>query len=184
MKVKDIILSCLFTVLMMVSVVCSAQISVEDLNIGGIYYGMPMEDVVSQYGQPAEVIQETPKSVKYRFKLNESDVFVSFDKNALVKDVSVSNSGVSTVAGAMVGMSVEDVISIYGTPTTDEVLPIGYGEGISNARFLTYACNEKEIPFPYGVMKRVSFLRFRVSSDNIISSMVFYTDERYIENPQ
>lgn len=112
--------------LLAMSVTCYAKITVEDLNIGGIYYGQPASDVVKKLGNPTRMQVTPPAGSSPVFKLGNSEVLVKYVWNKdiqLVWGVSIlSGNGASTAAGIGIGSNYEDVIKAYGKADYDSVL--------------------------------------------------------------
>ena len=118
MGIKKVFMSVLLLGILMLSGICYAEIKESDLNIGGIYCGQPIGDVIAKYGQPVEKRPGAPKGMIYTFISNGQKIRVS-DKGE-VSGVSVSGNGdIATKAGIKVGSTLEDVVKIYGTPSYD-----------------------------------------------------------------
>ena len=49
---RKFLVAMLMSMMVMVCGVCSAQITEADLNIGGIYYGQSINEIVEKYGDP------------------------------------------------------------------------------------------------------------------------------------
>lgn len=117
MGIKKTVLA-VVAMLVMMTATCFAQITEEDLNIGGIYYGQPMEEVVAKYGEPVRKEPRAPKGYDPVFIVNGSEMVIRFFEEKVV----FASGKLKTPAGIMAGASVNDIISIYGKPDSfDEI---------------------------------------------------------------
>ena len=89
-------------------------ISQDDISLGGIYLGMPYEDVIDQYGPPT-------REEKGGYQLLRKVIFYgdSIEIGFLGKKVryvtSMMNNGWHTPAGIHAGMNLSEAIDVYGT---------------------------------------------------------------------
>ena len=123
---KRVLMALLFAVAMMASITCYAQITVADLNIGGIYYGMPYSDVTEKLGQPIRMEKTPPAGSAPVFKCGNAEILVHYNHSSQkVNGVSVlSGDGISTAVGIGAGVSTyEDIINGYGQPDVDYKYP-------------------------------------------------------------
>lgn len=121
---KRILMAVLFAVAMMASITCYAQITVADLNIGGIYLGMSEAEVIEKLGQPIRRIKQAPAGgTAPVFKCGNAELVICCNSTAPVESVDLlSGDGVYTAAGIGVGSSYEDVIKTYGQASHDTIL--------------------------------------------------------------
>lgn len=119
MRIKTMVVTVLSVVMMMFSAVCFAQITEEDLNIGGIYPGQPLEEVVVKFGQP-RIVQRPPIGYNFYFKIGDGDVLIQLttnNKDGIIRVVNVlKNTGMTLPTGIGVGATEEDIIKVYGEP--------------------------------------------------------------------
>lgn len=113
--------------LLAMSVTCYAKITVEDLNIGGIYYGQSETDVVKNFGQPVRKESIPPHGNADVFKRNSSEITVGFawknQSERYVYRVNVkSGNELLTASGIGIGSTYNDVINTYGQGDVDTVL--------------------------------------------------------------
>ena len=104
--------------LLVISNVCFA-VGKNDFSLGGIYLNMPQNQVYNMYGQPTSRpggwAQLVTDCVRYG-----NDVEIGFLGKNVRYVVVTANNGWKTSAGVYVGMSVNDVINIYGKNYTTE----------------------------------------------------------------
>ena len=53
MNIRKLFMSAIVTAMMLVTTTCFAQISVSELNIGGVYIGQPVSEVIDRFGEPS-----------------------------------------------------------------------------------------------------------------------------------
>lgn len=150
MNIKKLIILVLVLIMTLVAVTCFAHIPESDLNIGGIYYGQPWEEVINMYGSP--FANDAVHKNTYSFKCGNSTLLVTKGENGTVVGVSTGLVGVlPTNKGIRPDSFVEDVIKAYGQPDrkvtthpkyryiyfTDSgkcALVFGIGDGLFNRR--------------------------------------------------
>ena len=125
MNIRKLFLSAIMLAMMMVTATCFAQISVSELNIGGVYIGQPITEVFDRFGEPSEIGPSNTGEAyfwlasgsNYNYKLI---VQSSSNRSGYVV---VASSGVGgnllTKAGIGAGASLTSVKAIYGEP--DEI---------------------------------------------------------------
>ena len=132
MKLKKAILTGVTAAMMLATATCFAQIYKDDLNIGGIYYGQPLSEVVKRYGQPV-------RQSKYLviFKYGKADIYINPSEDGRAVNITVvgsPNDALKTKAGIIVGSStLSDLKNAYGEP--DELT--GLQEGAYWANYVT-----------------------------------------------
>ena len=104
-------------VLTMLSSVCFA-VGRNDFSLGGIYLEMPKAEVIKMYGQPTSRPGGWAQLVRDCIRYG-NDVEIGF-LNGVRYVVVTANNGWKTSAGVYVGMSLNDVIKIYGKNYTTE----------------------------------------------------------------
>ena len=72
MNIKKLFMSAMVLTMILGTTNCFAQISKSDLNIGGIYYGQPLSELVRMLGQP-----EWRKPNFIKFKYGSSNIFIT-----------------------------------------------------------------------------------------------------------
>lgn len=131
MKIKKFGVAALLAIAVSAFTGTCFAIEESDLNIGGIYLGQPIKEVIAQIGKPIAkeklkdkefgYIELAHKRYKYDFVKNGAKFTVIADKN--VKGVTVNKTaeaaGLATKAGITLGSSDEDVLKAYGKPMWD-----------------------------------------------------------------
>ncbi|MBR1661128.1 MAG: hypothetical protein IJ694_02505 [Acidaminococcaceae bacterium] len=113
------------SMVMMVTSSCFAhQVTLKDLNIGGIYVGQPMREVASIYKNPAGKIDIPPKGFGYIFIFDEnvgmkiqpssSDLEISTVEKITVDGL--RNNNLVMNSGIGLGSTLDDVLNTYGKP--------------------------------------------------------------------
>ena len=135
--------------LVMVTSTCFAQITMQDLNIGNLYIGQPMSDVIKIYGEPIDKEPSPPKLVSYIYKFDTEKVYVSpandFVKDAEIVQICIEgfyNKYFVMNSGIGLGSTMEDVLSVYGEPVLAEEMPYTLMGKNYPALFLSYAISE------------------------------------------
>ena len=115
---RKILMAMLMSLMIMVCGICSAQITEADLNIGGIYYGQSMNEVVAKYGNPVRKVITPPAGHRLVFLVDNSEIELRIDKkNSQVFEALITgNSLLKTKAGVYLGASVDNILNVYGTP--------------------------------------------------------------------
>ena len=125
MKGKKLFLVFVMMVSVMVSAVCYAQISKEDLNIGGIYFGQPMSDVINKLGAPVRRISTPPAGSAPVFRYGNNEIGVRGSEKSPVRGVWVvtgNGDGLFTSRGITVGSTYDEVIKAYGKADSDSFI--------------------------------------------------------------
>ena len=170
MRMKKFLVMMIFMVTMLVSVSCYAQISEADMNIGGIYYGQSMEDVIKMFGQPIRKEPCPPHGSADVFKHNGSEISVRFawrtQSERYVSSVNLkSGSGFLTASGIGIGSTYNDVIKAYGKADLDT--------SIQNPNAVMHNLKYK---IPKGNMDIV--LSFVLNNDKRVNSISFFEFEQ------
>ena len=121
MNIKKLFLSAMVLAVILETTACFAQISKSDLNIGGIYYGQPLSELVRMLGQP-----EWRKPNFIKFKYGSSNIFITpSDTQDTVIQAIFSNGrhDLKTKAGIGYGSTLADIKAAYGEP--DYVSSVG-----------------------------------------------------------
>ena len=121
MNIKKLFLSAMVLAVILETAACFAQISKSDLNIGGIYYGQPLSELVRMLGQP-----EWRKPNFIKFKYGSSNIFITpSDTQDTVIQAIFSNGrhDLKTKAGIGYGSTLADIKAAYGEP--DYVSSVG-----------------------------------------------------------
>lgn len=131
MKIKKFGVAALLAITVSAFTGTCFAIEESDLNIGGIYLGQPIKEVIAQIGKPISkeklkdkefgYIELAHKRYKYDFVKNGAKFTVIADRN--VKGVIVNKTaeaaGLATKAGISLGATGDDVLKAYGTPLWD-----------------------------------------------------------------
>lgn len=167
---------------LMLSGICYAEIKESDLNIGGIYCGMPFEEVLKRFGEPVRAGNFGGMRRKYYIFNHDGAEFavtlMMYDANGkpvydydgkgnpVVAMVGISNgttfylkgpgSRMLTAAGIGLGSTYDEVIKAYGKPDRDN-----FGRYVE---YYTEIDREKEtrryLGFGFGEDKRVNRMNF------------------------
>jgi hypothetical protein len=126
MNIRKSFISAIVTAIMLVTATCFAQIPVSELNIGGVYIGQPVSEVLKRFGEPAEkgpsntgeaYFWYVSGSKKYKLIVQSSG-----DRSGHVVVASAGiGSDLLTKAGIGAGASLASIKAIYGEP--DEISP-------------------------------------------------------------
>ena len=152
MGIRKVFMSALLLGTLMLSGVCYAGIKEADLNIGGIYCGMPFEDVLKRFGEPVRAGNYGGMRRKYHiFEYDGAEFAVTlmmYDEKGnpvydydgkgqpVVAMVAITNDNSTfflrgpgsrflTVAGIGIGSTYDEVINGYGKPDKDYFTPRG-----------------------------------------------------------
>lgn len=108
---KKIFLTAILMLAMM-SNICFA-IDKNDFNLGGIYLNMPQDEITKIYGQPTSRPGGWAQLVSDCIKYGD-DVEIGLLGKKVRYVVVTKNNGWKTSAGVHIGMTIDDVIKIYG----------------------------------------------------------------------
>ena len=180
MEIKKVFMSALLLGTLMLSGICYAEIKESDLNIGGIYCGMPFEEVLKRFGEPVRAGNFGGMRRKhYIFNHDGAEFAVTlmmYDANGkpvydydgkgspVVAFVGISNGSVYflkgpgsrmlTAAGIGLGSTYDEVIKAYGKPDQDN-----FGRYVE---YYTVIGEEtrRYLGFGFGEDKRVNHMNF------------------------
>lgn len=185
MEIKKVFMSALLLGTLMLSGICYAEIKESDLNIGGIYCGMPFEEVLKRFGEPVRAGNFGGMRRKhYIFNHDGAEFAVTlmmYDANGkpvydydgkgnpVVAFVGISDhhvfylkgpgSRMLTAAGIGIGATYDEVIKAYGKPDRDF---FNYGGGL--VEYYTVIDRDQEtrryLAFGFGEDKRVKDINF------------------------
>lgn len=124
MKLRRLIAAALLTISLATTGTCFA-FDQSDMNIGGIYLGQPMADVIAMYGQPIAKEPFPPKGIDFIFVKNGGKFRVGDvdTVNRVTVRADSAAAGLATKAGIKLGSSVDDIFNAYGTPSEDFTFP-------------------------------------------------------------
>ncbi len=145
MNIRKLFMSAIVTAMMLVTTTCFAQISVSELNIGGVYIGQPVSEVIDRFGEPSS--QGTSNTGEAYFWLARGSIS---DYRLIVQSSSdrsgyvvVASSGVGgdllTKAGIGAGASLAAIKAKYGEP--DEI------SGHKGMRQVKYLAGDFQLSF-------------------------------------
>lgn len=145
---RKFLVAMLMSMMVMVCGVCSAQITEADLNIGGIYYGQSINEIVEKYGDPVRKVVTPPAGHRFVFLVDDSEVELRIDsKNGQIFEALITgDSLLKTKAGIYLKDSVDDMLNIYGAP--DLVINVNKDE-----YFVYYYTKEKNKDLKFFVSK-------------------------------
>jgi len=107
------------------SFVRGGPLTLEDLCIGGVYYGQPFSEVTNMYGKPVVTKEEGAPKVyfKHSFANNGTTFNVYTGGNYYTKEpgdvfsvVISGNNGLATKRGMKYGSSLAQIEEVYGVP--------------------------------------------------------------------
>lgn len=124
MKLRRLIAAALLTISLATTGICFA-FDQSDMNIGGIYLGQPMADVIAMYGQPIAKEPLPPKGINFVFVKNGGKFRVGDvdTVNRVTVRADSAAAGLATKAGIKLGSTVDDIFNAYGTPSEDFTFP-------------------------------------------------------------
>ena len=169
MKLKKVALFFVFSVFMFVSSVCFASITNADLEIGGIYYGQSMNEIVNKYGDSIRTIVTPPVGKEFVFLVNDSEATIRPEDGKVIKVTISGNSKLDTLKGIKIGSTFKETIALYGEPTF-----ITNHSGTYCVAYLTpeIIINNSDVVYYHGV------LRFYISDDTV-TNICFYREYKY-----
>ena len=121
MNIKKLFLSAMVLAVILETAACFAQISKSDLNIGGIYYGQPLSELVRMLGQPE---WRKPNFIKFRY--GSANIFITpSDSQTTVVAATITggDNDLKSKAGIGRGATLDEIKAVYGEP--DEVSSVG-----------------------------------------------------------
>ena len=120
MSIRKLIMTVTVAVMTLATATCFAMISKSDLEIGGIYYGQPISEVVRIFGQPE---WRKPNFIKFRH--GSINIFITPSGSDTVIQASITGGkhNLKTKAGIGVGATLDDLRAVYGEP--DEISSVG-----------------------------------------------------------
>ena len=120
MNIRKLIMTATVATMTLATATCFAMISKSDLNIGGIYYGQPISEVVRIFGQPE---WRKPDFIKFRY--GSINIFITPSGSDTVIQASITGGdhNLKTKAGIGVGATMDDLRAAYGEP--DEISSVG-----------------------------------------------------------
>ena len=137
MNIRKLFLSAIMLAMMIVTATCFAQISVSELNIGGVYIGQPITEVFDRFGEPSEIGPSNTGEAYFWFVSGSNYNYMLIVQSSSDRSgyVVVASSGVGgnllTKAGIGAGASLTSVKAIYGEP--DE---ISWHKGMKQNKYL------------------------------------------------
>ena len=171
------VVTMLSVVMMMFSAVCFAQITEEDLNIGGIYYGQSMDEIVAKYGDSIRTLQGIPVGRRFVFLVDGSEIIITPGKGTAGTLMIEGGSKLLTNKGIGLQSTLDDVINVYGTPDSDkfdtmyQIRNISYrvGGGVSSSDASNLPEEVKKIVFSFkdGFVCRILVRKEYIGGPNI-----------------
>ena len=154
---RRILMAMLMSVMVMVCGICSAQITEKDLNIGGIYIGQSMDEIVEKYGDSIRRESIPPLTKAFVFVPSlETKKFCGFYIN--------NDSKLTLPSGIGLHMPMDLIFRAYGEPDNYKVTK-GNEWGYKDRFHLTYKTTERMIYSDTG------------SSRPVYDELVFTCDE-------
>ena len=119
---RKILTTVLMVMMVMVCGICSAQIAEADLNIGGVYIGQSMDEIVAKYGEPVRTVSTPPVGKAYVFIVDGSEIAVAPNIKKKVIGISISeNSNLTLLSGIGLYAPIDSIIKTYGEPDFSRV---------------------------------------------------------------
>ena len=121
MKIKKFGAAVLLAVAITIGTGTCLAFQKSDMNIGGIYLGQSIEDVIARTGEPVNIRPFSSKKSRYDFVKNGAKFSViasDIVESVIVKDTATAPN-LATAAGIKHGSSVADVLKAYGKPWDD-----------------------------------------------------------------
>ena len=124
MNIKKLAVMGIATLAMTISATGFAQISKSDLNIGGIYYGMPLSEMYRKFGQPE---WRKPNFIKFTYQ--SANIFITpseSQKAVIAVSIAGGDHNLKTKSGIGRGSTLEDVKVAYGEPDETSTISVSY----------------------------------------------------------
>ena len=117
MCLKKLLVSSLAILSLTITVPCFAQMTQEDMVIGGLYIGQRYSEVMEIYGRPSGIMRETDDPGRIFSFIDNGTEFNVRIINDRVAGVEVfGKNTLSTKAGIRIGSTVNKVKKTYGEP--------------------------------------------------------------------
>lgn len=122
MNIKKITTKIIFTLLLIITIPCSA-ITKEDLQAGELYIGKNISEVIAMYGEPTNEspLAGGPGGLVLTFKQNDSDKIIIYTgrQKKSVWNFFILNKNIPTSAGIRLGSTLNDIKQAYGIPNRE-----------------------------------------------------------------
>ena len=131
MRIKKFGVAAVLVIAILASTGTCFALKKSDMNIGGIYFGQPIEKVIVKMGEPVAKrvlkydrfgwVKHAVQRYEYDFVKNGAKFTVIADETvkAVLVDKNAKAADLSTNAGIALGSSIEDVLKAYGKPDYD-----------------------------------------------------------------
>ena len=116
MNIRKLFMSALVLTMTLATATCFAMIPRSELNIGGVYMGMSLSDLINMFGQPIKKEPRPPKGYLYVFQNGNTTFIVIPENGHIVTHAAFSNGSMATKAGITIGSTLADVKAVYGEP--------------------------------------------------------------------
>jgi len=93
-----------------------SKLNLKDLNIGGIYCGMKLDNMISILGECNNIYESSlTKHLNYKtYRYDEYNLIIDIDKNTQkIKAISYAGNNFENKKGIKIGSSISEVISSY-----------------------------------------------------------------------
>ena len=169
MKIKNVVLFFIVCVIMLLNSFCFASIKDSDLEIGGLYYGQSMDEIVNKYGDSIRTVITPPVGKEFVFLINDSEATIRPEDGKVIKVTISGNSKLDTLKGIKIGSTFKETVATYGEPTS-----ISNYSGTYCVDYLTpeVIVNNSDVVSYHGV------LRFYMSDDTV-TNICFYREYKY-----
>lgn len=117
MRMKTLLVSAVMLLALAMSETGFAQISKSEINIGGIYGGCTLSEIINRFGQPVNKTDRAPKGYIYTFRSGNSVFSVDIIGTGPIEGMKVRQGrDLLTKAGVGIGSSLADIKAVYGEP--------------------------------------------------------------------
>lgn len=121
MNIRKLIMTVTVAVMTLATTTGFAKIAYDDLNLGGIYLGQPMSEIITKFGQPKFKARtpDFPNGYYGSFNCGNFKLYISTtdSDNGVVFELTANNDcQFVTKAGIGIGSSLASVKAAYGEP--------------------------------------------------------------------
>ena len=123
MNMKKLLTSSLVTAALTVAVPCFAQITPENMVVGGLYIGQSYSDVMLIYDKPSGELKYPAGAGRvFSFVENGTEFNVRFIDGRLASLEVTEKNTLATKAGIRIGSTVKEVKKAYGKPDEEHTM--------------------------------------------------------------
>ena len=152
MRLKKLLIPPLAAFFITTAVPCFAQMTKEDMVVGGLYIGQHYSEVMDIYGRPSGIMKETEEPGRvFSFIDNGAEFNVRIVDDRVAGVEVFGKNTISTKAGIRIGANVNKVKKTYGEPDeergkgNDCILYYKYDAGDNHTWILTIAATDGKV---------------------------------------